>query len=175
MQGQKTPGSGPKPVPGSQTPGPHPHRVPVDVEILHPKLGTEFPLPFYATDGAAGMDLCACLDEPLVLNPGERVRVPTGFAMRLPGPDWVGLIFARSGLGTRHGVALPNGVGVIDSDYRGEVQVALTNLGDTPYEIKPGERIAQLVVMPVGRVAWRVVDKLDGTARGSGGFGSTGR
>lgn len=149
--------------------------LPVELKILHPKLGTEIPLPYYATGGSAGMDLCACIDEPLVLRPGERVRVPTGFAMGLPGPRWVGLIFARSGLGARHGITLPNGVGVIDSDYRGEVQVALTNLGDTPYEIQPGERIAQLVVLPVERIAWRVVTELDGTERGSGGFGSTGR
>lgn len=121
------------------------------------------------------MDVCACLDEPLPVRPGERVRVPTGFAMRLPGPDWVGLICARSGLATRHGVTLPNGVGVIDSDYRGEVQVALTNLSDTPYEIQPGERVAQLLVVPVARVTWRLVDQLQPTERGAGGFGSTGR
>lgn len=143
--------------------------------ILNPKLGREIPLPFYATPGAAGMDVCACLDEPLVVQPGERVRVPTGFAMRLPGPEWVGLLYARSGLATRHGVTLPNGVGVIDADYRGEVQVALTNLGREPYEIQPGERVAQLVVMPVARVVWRQVDELQPTARGEGGFGSTGR
>lgn len=149
--------------------------VQVEIELLDPRLGKEIPLPAYATDGSAGMDLRACLKEPLVLKPGERVRVPTGFAMKLPGPEWVGLICARSGLGARYGVTLPNGVGVIDSDYTGEVQVALTNLGSEPYEIQPGERIAQLLILPVAKVSWRVVDKLQPTARGAGGFGSTGR
>lgn len=147
----------------------------VDIELLDPRLGKDIPLPAYATDGSAGMDLRACLKEPLVLQPGERTRVPTGFAMRLPGPEWVGLICARSGLGARHGITLPNGVGVIDSDYTGEIQVALTNLGSEPYEIQPGERIAQLLVLPVARVSWRVVDRLEPTQRGAGGFGSTGR
>lgn len=147
----------------------------IDVQVLDPRVGREIPLPYYATEGSAGMDVCACLDEPLTLMPGDRVRVPTGFAMRLPGPEWVGLICARSGLGATHGVTLPNGVGVIDSDYRGEVQVALTNLGDKPYVIQPGERIAQLLILPVARAQWRIVPSLDPTSRGTGGFGSTGR
>ena len=150
-------------------------RVTIDIQILDPKLGKSIPLPAYATPGSAGLDLAACLAEPLVLHPGERVRVPTGFAIRLPGPEWVALIYARSGLATRYGITLPNGVGVIDSDYTGEVQVALTNLGDAAYRIEPGERIAQMLVQPVARVEWNVVTSLAPSERGAGGFGSTGR
>ena len=105
----------------------------------------------------------------------ERVKVPTGFAIALPGPQWVAFIFARSGLGIKSGITLPNCVGVIDSDYRGEIIVALTNLSDTDYTIQPGDRVAQLVIMPVTQADISVVDELDETERGAGGFGSTGR
>ncbi len=142
---------------------------------LSPKIGREIPLPSYATPGSAGMDLRACLDAPLILAPRQRVKVPTGFAIALPGPQWVAYIFARSGLGIKAGVTLPNCVGVIDSDYRGEVVVALTNLSDESYTIQPGDRIAQLVIMPVVQAALTVTDELDETARGAGGFGSTGK
>lgn len=145
------------------------------IKPLSDKLGREIPFPAYATAGAAGMDLRACLDEPLTLNPGDRVGVPTGFAIALPGPEWVAYIFARSGLGIKNGITLPNCVGVIDSDYRGEIIVALTNLSDTPYTIQPGDRVAQLVISPVVQAQISLVDELDETDRGAGGFGSTGR
>ena len=142
---------------------------------LSPKLGKEIPFPSYATPGAAGMDLRACMDSPMTIRPGERVKVPAGFAIGLPGPEWVALIFARSGLGIKSGITLPNCVGVIDSDYRGEIIVALTNLSDEDYTIQPGDRVAQMVVMPVTQAHSHVVDELDDTQRGAGGFGSTGK
>ena len=142
---------------------------------LSPKLGKEIPLPAYATAGSAGMDLRACIDEPLTIQPMERVKVPAGFAISLPGPEYVALIFARSGLGIKSGITLPNCVGVIDSDYRGEIIVALTNLSKEPYTIQPGDRVAQLVIMPVTQADISVVDELDNTERVAGGFGSTGR
>ncbi len=145
------------------------------IKALSPKIGREIPLPSYATAGAAGMDLRACLDAPLTLRPGDRVPVPTGFAIALPGPEWVAYIFARSGLGIRNGVTLPNCVGVIDSDYRGEILVALTNLSDTDYTIQPGDRVAQLVISPVVQASLHLVEELDETDRGAGGFGSTGK
>lgn len=145
------------------------------IKPLSPKIGAEIPFPAYATAGSAGMDLRACLDTPLTLNPGDRVGVPTGFAIALPGPEWVAYIFARSGLGIKNGITLPNCVGVIDSDYRGEIIVALTNLSDTPYTIQPGDRVAQLVISPVVQAQISLVDELDETDRGAGGFGSTGR
>lgn len=145
------------------------------IKPLSPKIGTDIPLPRFATAGAACMDLCACVDEAVTLNAGERRLVPTGIAIALPSPEYVALVFARSGLGIRRGVCLSNGVGVIDSDYRGEIGVGLVNLGDAPYTVQPGDRIAQLMVVPVVRPAVTVVDDLDETERGAGGFGSTGR
>ena len=145
------------------------------IKPLSPKVGKEIPFPAYATAGSAGMDLRACIDEPMTIRPMERVKVPTGFAIALPGPQWVAFIFARSGLGIKYGITLPNCVGVIDSDYRGEIIVALTNLSDTDYTIQPGDRVAQLVIMPVTQADISVVDELDETERGAGGFGSTGR
>ncbi len=145
------------------------------LKALSPKLGKDIPFPSYATAGSAGMDLRACLDAPLTLAPGDRVGVPTGFAIALPGPEWVAYIFARSGLGIKNGITLPNCVGVIDSDYRGEIIVALTNLSDTPYTIQPGDRVAQLVVSPVTQAHITLTDELDETGRGAGGFGSTGK
>ena len=144
------------------------------IKAISPKLGGEIPYPFYASAGAAAMDLHACLEEPVTIGPGELVSLPTGIAVALPSPDYMALVFARSGLGVRHGIALSNGVGVIDSDYRGEIKVGLTNLSQTPYTISPGDRIAQLAVVPVVRVTPVPVRDLDETERGSGGFGSTG-
>lgn len=132
------------------------------------------PLPTVATAGAAGLDLTAFIDEPLVLAPGERRLVPTGISIALPGPHLVGLVFARSGLASRVGIQLANGVGVIDSDYRGEIQVALQHAGSEPYVVNPGDRIAQLVIVPVVAVAWNEVEELSRSERGEGGFGSTG-
>ena len=138
-------------------------------------LSPDVPLPRYATPGAAAMDLTVCLDAPVTIAPRALVRIPTGVAIALPGPEYVALVFARSGLGVKHGISLANGVGVIDSDYRGEIQVGLTNLSDTPYTIQPGDRIAQLAVMPVVQANVIPVDELDETSRGTGGFGSTGK
>ena len=139
------------------------------------KIGKEIPAPFYATPGSAAMDLCACVDAPVEIAPRALVSIPTGIAIALPSPEYVALVFARSGLGIKHGVALSNGVGVIDSDYRGEIRVGLTNLSDVPYTVQPGDRIAQLMVTPVVRPALVQVEELDETQRGTGGFGSTGK
>ena len=125
--------------------------------------------------GAAAMDLCACVDAPVEVAPRALVSIPTGIAIALPSAEYVALVFARSGLGIKHGIALSNGVGVIDSDYRGEIRVGLTNLSDTPYTVQPGDRIAQLAVMPVVQAELERVDSLDDTGRGTGGFGSTGK
>ncbi len=132
-------------------------------------------LPHRATDGSAGADLHAWLEAPLTVGVGERVRIPTGIAIGLPSKDTVALVFARSGLAIKHGLTLSNCVGVIDSDYTGEIQVGLINQGDAPYTIEPNERIAQLVIMPVFTPDFEVTDTLEETARGEGGFGSTGR
>ena len=145
------------------------------LKAVSPKVGTDIPFPSRGTLGSAGLDLRACLDEPVVISPRQLVRIPTGIAIALPGPEYVALVFARSGLGIRHGISLSNGVGVIDSDYRGEIQVGLTNLSDTPYTVQPGDRIAQLVVTPVVTPEVEVVEELEDTDRGTGGFGSTGR
>lgn len=145
------------------------------VKALSPKIGKEIPAPFYASAGAAAMDLHACVDEPITIPAGGRAVIPTGIAIALPSAEYVALVFARSGLGIKHGIALSNGVGVIDSDYRGEIRVGLTNLSDTPYTVQPGDRIAQLAVMPVVQAELERVDSLDDTGRGTGGFGSTGK
>lgn len=144
------------------------------VELKVKRLRDHASLPYYASAGAAGLDLVACLDSPLELTPGGRIAVPTGIAIALPSRNWVALVFARSGLATRSGLTLANGVGVIDSDYRGEILCSMVNLSDQPVTIKPGDRIAQLAVMPVGVAHLVEVDSLDTTPRGTGGFGSTG-
>lgn len=144
-------------------------------KALNPKIGREIPLPQFATPGSAAMDLRACIDRPVTIQAGERTVVPTGLAMALPSADYVALLFARSGLGIRRGVCLSNGVGVIDSDYRGEIGVGLVNLSQEAYTVQPGDRIAQLMVVPVERPTVSLVEDLDDTSRGSGGFGSTGR
>ena len=144
-------------------------------KALNPKIGREIPLPQFATPGSAAMDLRACIDRPVTIRAGERTVVPTGLAMALPSADYVALLFARSGLGIRKGACLSNGVGVIDSDYRGEIGVGLVNLSQEAYTVQPGDRIAQLMVVPVERPTVSLVEDLDDTSRGSGGFGSTGR
>ena len=132
-------------------------------------------IPKRATDGSAGMDLYACIDAPIEMKPGDRVMVPTGIAIALPDANQVALIFARSGLAVKKGINLSNSVGVIDSDYRGEIQVGLINQSRDAYTLEAGERIAQLVVMPVCLPEVQEVAELDDTERGEGGFGSTGR
>ncbi len=132
-------------------------------------------VPGRATQGSAGLDLCACLDAPLTVPARGSAVVPTGIAVALPSRELAAFVFARSGLAVKHGLGLLNGVGVIDSDYRGEILVGLVNQSDTPYEIRPGERIAQMIVMPVSLLPVFEAEELDDTARGAGGFGSTGK
>ena len=145
------------------------------VKALSPKIGAEIPAPFYASAGAAAMDLHACIDQPVIVPAGGRSVIPTGIAIALPGPEYVALVFARSGLGIKHGIAPANCVGVIDSDYRGEVMVGLQNSGDADYTIQPGDRIAQLMITPVVQAQITMTDSLDDTVRGTGSFGSTGK
>lgn len=145
------------------------------IKAVSPKIGKDIPLPFYATPGSAAMDLHACIDETVTIPAGERSMIPTGLAIALPSPDYVALVYARSGLGIKHGVAPANCVGVIDSDYRGEIIVGLQNSGQSDFTVRPGDRIAQLMIAPVVRANLQMVEELDETARGAGGFGSTGK
>ena len=145
------------------------------VRILDPRLGRDFPLPQYATAGSAGMDLRACIDAPLQLPPGSAELIPTGMAIHLEDPSLAAVVLPRSGLGHRHGVVLGNLVGLIDSDYQGALMVSCWNRGSTAYEVQPGERIAQLVIVPVVQVQLQVVEAFSESARGAGGFGHSGR
>jgi len=145
------------------------------VKAVSPKIGKEIPAPFYATPGAAAMDLHACMDEPVTIPAGKRGVFPTGIAIALPSADYVALVYARSGLGIKHGIAPANCVGVIDSDYRGEILVGLLNSSRFDYTVQPGDRIAQLMITPVIQAQITMVEELDDTDRGAGGFGSTGK
>jgi dUTP pyrophosphatase len=145
------------------------------VRILDARIGQEFPLPAYATPGSAGMDLRACLDADLVLEPGRAELIPTGLAIYVEDPGLAAVILPRSGLGHKHGIVLGNLVGLIDSDYQGQLMVSCWNRGREPFTIRPGERIAQLVIVPVVQVQLEVVEDFASTARGAGGFGSSGR
>lgn len=147
----------------------------VKFKKLNPDIGTSIPEPAYATAGAAGIDLAASIREPLVIPPRGRTMVPTGLALDMPGSNVVGLVFPRSGLAARYGITLANAVGVIDSDYKGEIICPVQNNGEKPYEVKPGDRIAQLVFVPVLQVQIEYTEELAKSARGKGGFGSTGR
>ncbi len=149
-------------------------KIQVKVKAVSPLIGKSIPLPRYATEGAAGLDLAACLEEPMVLMPGERALIPTGIAVQLPGPHVGAFLFARSGLAAKHGIHLANGVGVVDSDYTGEVLCAVVNGGSEPFTIRPGDRIAQMVFLPVAAAELVLVDELEPTERGAGGFGHTG-
>jgi dUTP diphosphatase len=150
-------------------------RRPLRIRILDRRLGAEFPLPAYATAGSAGLDLRACLDAPLVLEPGRAELIPTGMAIHLQDPGLAAVILPRSGLGHKHGIVLGNLVGLIDSDYQGQLMVSCWNRGREPFSVRPGERIAQLVVVPVVQVELQVVDSFEDSARGAGGFGHSGR
>ena len=138
-------------------------------------MGSEFPLPAYATEGSAGLDLRACLDGPLVLEPGQAQLIPSGLAIHVDDPGLAAVILPRSGLGHKHGIVLGNLVGLIDSDYQGQLMVSCWNRGRQPYTIQPGERIAQLVMVPVVQVALEVVQDFADSGRGAGGFGHSGR
>jgi len=153
----------------------HNARRPLKVRILDARIGKEFPLPAYATPGSAGLDLRACLDTPLILAPGRAEMVPTGLAIYVEDPGLAAVILPRSGLGHKHGIVLGNLVGLIDSDYQGQLMVSVWNRGGEPFTIQPGERIAQLIVVPVVQVDLQVVEDFTTTARGAGGFGHSGR
>lgn len=147
---------------------------PVQIKILDPRLGTEFPLPDYATGGSAGMDLRACIDEPLLIAPGETRLIPTGFAMHMQDSGLAAVILPRSGLGHKHGIVLGNLVGLIDSDYQGQVFVSCWNRSEADFTVEPGARIAQLVFLPIVRARWERVAEFEASDRGGGGFGHTG-
>ncbi len=147
----------------------------LQVRILDPRVGRDIALPERATAGSAGLDLRACLDAPLLLEPGQTHLVPTGIAIHLDDPGLAAVLLPRSGLGHRHGIVLGNLVGLIDSDYQGQVMVSVWNRGDHPFTIEPGDRIAQMIVVPVVQVEFEVVADFDATQRGAGGFGSSGR
>jgi dUTP pyrophosphatase len=149
--------------------------VKVELKILSPRVGRDFPLPKRATEGSAGLDLRACLEQPLELAPGATALIPTGLAIHIADPQLAALIIPRSGLGHKHGIVLGNLVGLIDSDYQGELMISCWNRGTQSFRIEPGERIAQLVVVPVVQVEFEVVESFEESARGSGGFGHTGR
>jgi len=143
---------------------------------MNPLMGTNIPLPTYATDGAAAMDLRACLNEPKTVQPGETVLIPSGIAIGIHDPGLVALILPRSGLGIKHGIVLANTIGVIDSDYQGEIGIGIHNRGKTPYTIEPGERICQMMFVPVVQVALEIVRNFSQESeRGAGGFGHTGK
>ena len=147
----------------------------VQIKAIDPRLGTDFPLPEYATEGSAGMDLRACLDEVLVITPGETRLIPMGFAMHMEDTGMAAVILPRSGLGHKHGIVLGNLVGLIDSDYQGQVYVSCWNRSGEDFSIDPGARIAQLVFLPVVQASWELVEDFVNSDRGAGGFGHTGR
>ncbi len=147
----------------------------IQLKILDGRLGNEFPLPHYATDGAAGMDMRACVDAPLVIAPGETQLIPTGLAIHIQEPGLAAMLLPRSGLGHKHGIVLGNLVGLIDSDYQGQVFVSCWNRGGETFTVQPGERIAQMVIVPVVHADFEVVEEFAASARGVGGFGHTGR
>ncbi|MFD1383410.1 dUTP diphosphatase [Rhodanobacter aciditrophus] len=147
---------------------------PIQLKILSPKIGKEIPLPAYATEGSAGLDLRACLDEAVVLEPGQTTLLPTGLSIYIEDPNLAATILPRSGLGHKHGIVLGNLVGLIDSDYQGELMVSCWNRGQTAFTIEPGERVAQLVLLPVVQAEFNIVEEFEATERGTGGFGSTG-
>jgi dUTP pyrophosphatase len=152
-----------------------PARRALQVRIMDARIGTEFPLPAYATKGSAGLDLRACLAAPLTLAPGRAELIPTGLAIHVADPALAAVILPRSGLGHKHGIVLGNLVGLIDSDYQGQLMVSCWNRGAVPFTIAPGERIAQLVIVPVVQVELEVVSDFEASARGAGGFGHSGQ
>lgn len=146
----------------------------IDLKILDPRVGDSIPLPHYATDGSAGLDMRAVIDEPLTVAPGETELVPTGLAIHVADPKLAAVLLPRSGLGHKHGIVLGNLTGLIDSDYQGQVFISCWNRSKTSYDIQPGERIAQMVFVPVEQVRFNVVEDFDDSQRGAGGFGHSG-
>lgn len=149
--------------------------TPIELKILDPRVGKDFPVPAYATPGSAGLDLRVCLDAPLTLAPGDTQLLPTGIAIHISDPSLCATILPRSGLGHKHGIVLGNLVGLIDSDYQGQLMVSCWNRGTTSFTIEPGERIAQLVILPVVQAQFTLVNEFNQSERGEGGFGSSGR
>ncbi|MGH8400852.1 MAG: dUTP diphosphatase [Gammaproteobacteria bacterium] len=147
----------------------------IKVKILDPRIGGEFPLPQYATEGSAGLDLRACLKQPLILAPGDSSLIPSGIAIHIADPGYAAVLLPRSGLGHKHGIVLGNLVGLIDSDYQGEVLVSCWNRGREVFTVQPGERIAQMVILPVVQARFEVVEDFEQSRRGAGGFGHSGR
>ncbi len=147
---------------------------PLQVKLLDPRFGDAWPLPGYATEASAGMDLRAAIEAPMTLEPGDAALLPSGIAIHIADPGLCAVVLPRSGLGHRHGIVLGNGTGLIDADYQGPLLISVWNRGREPFTIEPGDRIAQLVVMPIARVALQVVDTFVDSARGTGGFGHTG-
>jgi len=147
----------------------------IDVKILDPRVGKEFPLPTYATSGSAGLDLRACIDDVLDIAPGTTTLVPTGLAIHIADPDLAAVILPRSGLGHKHGIVLGNLVGMIDSDYQGQLMVSVWNRGQESFSLQPGDRMAQLVFVPVVQAEFNLVEDFDASLRGEGGFGHSGR
>ena len=146
----------------------------LEIKVLDPRFGGQWPLPAYATVASAGLDLRAALDAPLVLQPGDTALVPSGLAIHLGDPGLCAVILPRSGLGHKHGIVLGNGTGLIDADYQGPLQISVWNRGREAFTMEPGDRIAQLVVLPIVRATLQVVDEFETSARGAGGFGHTG-
>ena len=146
----------------------------IELKILDPRLGDSIELPHYATDGSAGLDMRACIDEPIMVEPGATELIPTGLAIHIGDPGLAAVLLPRSGLGHKHGLVLGNLTGLIDSDYQGQVFISCWKRGSKHYEVKPGERIAQMVFVPIEQVRFQVVEEFDDSARGEGGFGHSG-
>lgn len=149
-------------------------KTPIELKILDSRIGSEFPLPAYATAGSAGMELRAMIDTALTIAPGETVLIPTGIAIHVADPGLAAVILPRSGLGHKHGIVLGNLVGLIDSDYQGPLMVSCWNRGDSPFTLEMGDRLAQLVFVPVVQAQFKLVDEFDSSDRGEGGFGHSG-
>jgi dUTP pyrophosphatase len=147
----------------------------IELKILDPRIGDAIPLPHYATDGSAGLDMRACIDAAITVQAGETTLIPTGLAIHIGDPTLAAVLLPRSGLGHKHGLVLGNLTGLIDSDYQGQVFISCWNRGSASYEVQPGERIAQMVFVPVEQVEFSVVAEFDDSARGSGGFGHSGK
>jgi dUTP pyrophosphatase len=147
----------------------------IELKILDQRVGDSIPLPYYATDGSAGLDMRACIDEPITVAPGETVLVPTGLAIHVADPALAAVLLPRSGLGHKHGLVLGNLTGLIDSDYQGQIFISCWNRSSTSYEVQPAERIAQMVFVPVEQVEFKVVEEFAASERGAGGFGHSGK
>jgi dUTP pyrophosphatase len=161
------------PVDGAMSPAASKRKL--QVRILDPRIGSDYPLPQYATSGSAGVDLRACIDSAIELKPGDTQLIPSGIAIHLDDAAYAAIVLPRSGLGHKHGIVLGNLVGLIDSDYQGQLMVSCWNRGREPFTVQPGERIAQLVLVPVMQVELKVVEEFAATERGAGGFGHSGR